>query len=635
MSSSTTFVHFVAPIWNGGSNLKLVSHVFGIYLANKLKYVSMFEALLSSFQNDVEKTLVMQEGCAKASEILEIYRQRRTQAGRLSTPLPSLLDILKECRKAKSDKLEWEADGDGDIVIDAAFREGDGESQDDYPSGPMLLETPAKKQIRSRKIGIANEGRMEYIEFLKRPLFSVEEAEVEEKKEAEALLLSRHKEQTEDSSRNFKLVSIQKENAELHSLFELMFRALVCQNDKSPHLYKRNDGVGDIDWDINIRDNKTDNSVLETLDVELVSEATHGSHVSELTPRGIVDIFVKEQAKYVWFVGMYKAQSLVPESVKKFEVSLGQVVQRRLKESKDPKEQIFVQMCGLDPEVKGKKLSTFAFYRARFEESGVQGDGATGIKPPTVRFVNQGKSKENLKEVENVVDSLVLKLGPISKHPNGEPQEEVHEELKQKLLKTVWKLKEKAEAKMKTKKEEGSEDEESEAEVTDAKKRKGSKRKTEEDTMKTVVKMLKEQEGRFKRMYGKNGKAPTDDKEDDKRKGICFGFKEKGRCTFGDRCRFSHAERDKKDARRQGVPGRQGRAPEEEKGKGRLPDPPSEACEKLKKTGKCEDDQCGARHGKWNKTTDRTCNYEKEGKCCKFLFTSDGCTFLHEKIKNV
>ena len=51
--------------------MKLVSHVFGKYLANKLKYVSMFEALLSSFQNDVEKTLVMQEGCAKASEILE------------------------------------------------------------------------------------------------------------------------------------------------------------------------------------------------------------------------------------------------------------------------------------------------------------------------------------------------------------------------------------------------------------------------------------------------------------------------------------------------------------------------------------------------------------------------------------
>lgn len=634
-SSSTTFV---APIWNGGSNLKLVSHIFGIYLANKIKYVSMFEALLGSFQTDVEKTLVMQEGCVKATEISECYRQRRAQAGRLSAPLPSLLEILKECRMAKVTLLTSNADAIGNVEFEAAVRDGDGESENDCPTGPMLLETPAKKKIQTRAWGMRDEERLNYIEILKKPLFSVKGAELEEREEAEAVMLCRQQEQNEESNRNLKLVSIQKENAELHSLFELMFRALICQNDKSPHLYKRNDGVGDINWDINIRDEKTDNSVLENLGVELVSEATHGSHASELTPGGIVEMFVKEQAKYVWFVGMYKVQSSVPKDVKDFEVSLGQVVQRRLKESRDPKEQIFVQMCNLHPDVKSKRMSTFAFYRARFEESEVQGNSAAGIKPPTVRFVNQEKSKENVKEVESVVDNLVLKLGPISKHPNGEPQEEVHEELKQKLLKTVWKLKEKAEAKVKTKKDEGSENEESESETTDAKKRKGSKRKTEEDTMKTVVKMLKEQEGRFKKMYEGKGRASAqddrDNREDDKKKGICFGFKDKGKCTFGDRCRFSHDEQDKKDARRQGGSGRQGKTPGEGKGKGRLPDPPAEACGKLKRSGECEDESCGGKHGKWNKDTERQCNFEKEGKCCKFLFTAEGCSFLHKKIKN-
>jgi hypothetical protein len=151
------------------------------------------------------------------------------------------------------------------------------------------------------------------------------------------------------------------------------------------------------------------------------------------------------------------------------------------------------------------------------------------------------------------------------------------------------------------------------------------KKKQKEATLEEVVRMLKEQKGKLKALEqgGKKSgdrKSPNSRSDDrkPKKKGTCFLFKGEGTCKFGDKCHFEHVKEDEEKKPR----------------KGKLPDPPEDACATLKRTGKCGDRNCAAKHGKWNKESRRQCKKEEDGECCKFLFLDRGCDFNHTEIKN-
>ena len=133
-------------LWEGGSTLKLISHVFEMAMKRRNKYKDLFEALVVTFQHDVEKVMIMQDCVVNAEAIKEDFGHRRTQACRQSTPSVTLLEVVKECRKRK---LETVQSAQGDLEAEFVVMEQDDE-QAQEATGPMVLKTPSKYSI-SRK----------------------------------------------------------------------------------------------------------------------------------------------------------------------------------------------------------------------------------------------------------------------------------------------------------------------------------------------------------------------------------------------------------------------------------------------------------------------------------------------------
>ena len=57
-------------LWEGGSTLKLISHVFEMAMKRRNKYKDLFEALVVTFQHDVEKVMIMQD-CVVSAEAIK------------------------------------------------------------------------------------------------------------------------------------------------------------------------------------------------------------------------------------------------------------------------------------------------------------------------------------------------------------------------------------------------------------------------------------------------------------------------------------------------------------------------------------------------------------------------------------
>ena len=118
---------------------------------------------------------------------------------------------------------------------------------------------------------------------------------------------------------------------------------------------------------------------------------------------------------------------------------------------------------------------------------------------------------------------------------------------------------------------------------------------------------------------------------EDGKKGICYDFQNKGKCSR-DKCKFSH---DSKDDRRRRSPSRE-RDRDRSRGRDRDKDRewrpkvkvPDGACENLKK-GKCDTKDCPALHGKFNPDSRRECWNERDKKFCYNLFSDEGCRFQH------
>ena len=125
-------------LWDGGSTLKLIDHVFEISVAKRNKYKEIFESLITTFQNDIDKVTIMQDCAAKADEIKEAFTERRSQAKRQTASTASLLEVVKSCRKQKLEIMEK---SQGDLEAEFVLLETDAPNR---PTGPMVLKTPAK-----------------------------------------------------------------------------------------------------------------------------------------------------------------------------------------------------------------------------------------------------------------------------------------------------------------------------------------------------------------------------------------------------------------------------------------------------------------------------------------------------------
>jgi hypothetical protein len=279
----------------------------------------------------------------------------------------------------------------------------------------------------------------------KRVLFSVDEVSPIEKEEAELVMKMQQDEIEKQTAKRLEGVSIQAENSKLQVLFETAFRALICEHEKEMSLFRANDGIGDIIWDIDVKDRNTNNAPLLTAGTAMVAAAIQNRKTDSLSPRELMKSLRKEHTKYSWYMGMFLSQEEVVEKIRDFETNLGHTVKTRLMESQETSDRAYISMLAIDRDVKEKKITPFAFLRARFEEQAAEAEIADSHKAPVVRAVNQGEAGfTNSKEIESAVDALIMKLGPISKNPNGEPKEEVQKEIRQKILKTVWRMKDTA-----------------------------------------------------------------------------------------------------------------------------------------------------------------------------------------------
>ena len=612
-------------LWEGGSTLKLITHVFEIALKRRNKYKELFDTLVVTFQQDAEKVVIMQDCVANAESIKEDFGHRRAQVRRQTTPPTSLLEVVKDIRKRK---LQTVQTAKGDLEAEFILMEGE-DAKVQKASGPMVLKTPVKTPLKysisnrySTQSRVMNKDeKEEAMREFRRVLFSEDEVSPLEKEEAELIAKMQQDKERKQTDKRFGEVSIQRENSRLQMLFEIAFRALICEHEKRMNLFREDDGIGEIMWDIDVRDDETNNAPLKLAATAMVAEAIQNRKADTLSPRALMSSLRKEHTKYAWFVGMFLTQEAAIEKVRDFETNLGHTVKTRLLESQEPSDRTYVSMLAIDKDVREEKITPFAFLRARFEEQAAEAEISDSHKPPVVRTVNHGQANfANSQEIESAVDALIMKMGPISKSPNGEPKEEIQEEVRKKIMKTVWRMKDAAGKKAKPKSaQESSED--SDAEEVKAPQRK--KQKGSPATLEEVVRMLKEQKGKLKALE-QGGKKSGDKKSpysrfDDRKpqKKVCFLFKGKGTCKFGDKCSFEHVKED-----------------EEKPRKGKLPDPPEDVCATLKRTGKCGDKHCAAKHGKWNKESRRQCRREENGECCKFLFLERGCDFEHTEIKN-
>ena len=615
-------------LWEGGSTLKLITHVFEIALKRRNKYEELFETLVVTFQQDAEKVVIMQDCVANAEAIKEDFGHRRAQVRRQSTPATPLLEVVKNIRKRKLQTIKATK---GDLEAEFIVMADDDEDLQEA-TGPMVLKTPLKYSISkkyntlSRVMDKAEKDKS--IREFRRVLFSEDEVSALEKEEAELIMKMQQEKEKKQTDKRFEEVSIQKENAKLQMLFEIAFRALICEHEKRMNLFRADGGMGEIVWDIDVRNVGTNNAPLKVAATAMVAEAIQNKKADTLSPRALMSSLRKEHTKYAWFVGMFLTQEAAIEKVRDFETNLGHAVKTRLLESQEPSDKTYVSMLAIDKDVREEKITPFAFLRARFEEQAAEAEISDSRRPPVVRAVNQGQAGfTNSQEIESAVDALIMKLGPISKSPNGEPKEEVQEEIRKKIMKTVWRMKDtagKAKAKPKSA-HESSEDSEAEEMKAPQKRKQKGKESPKEATLEEVVRMLKEQKGKLKALEqgGKKSgdrKSPYNRSDDrkPKKKGTCFLFKGEGTCKFGDKCHFEHVKEDEEKKPR----------------KGKLPDPPEDACATLKRTGKCGDRHCAAKHGKWNKDSRRQCKKEEDGECCKFLFLDRGCDFNHTEIKN-
>jgi hypothetical protein len=280
---------------------------------------------------------------------------------------------------------------------------------------------------------------------------------------------------------------------------------------------------------------------------------------------------------------------------------------------------LVVPLAEESAEVKGGKGSLFSFCRSTFSRLRV---GENKPQRPTKspfqvnHLSEEAPSDEDLtKEMpEDVKEAYdVLMQRPISKHPQGTPVSETHRQKESTTVESLWQLKDKVDKvtgwaqKNKKLKRKVKDDSSSEEEP------KGDKNKKGKTKSKPVVDEVHKLEQRLVALESKaKGDRPPRP---------CYSFRDNGRCSRGDTCRFFHEGKPSSTQPQPKPPVRREHV-----------DIPDNICENVKK-GACRTPNCAANHGTFSKDSKIKCRYDERKQLCFSRFRKpEGCRYFHDDL---
>jgi hypothetical protein len=310
--------------------------------------------------------------------------------------------------------------------------------------------TPQKnakgKTPAMREMTLNETEKKAMLEHLSEPVFTLADFSKDEIEEAMEVQRSLREVLEEQEQRAHQDASVEKENESLKSLFEVAFRALIAENVKKPEIYLCE--TGEVDWDIDVKDKYTQNSLMLSTQTSLSSSIIQGKSIMATKPDKLIDGLIVDHATYSWFVGMFLEPAAAKEAVVALEESMGQAVQAALLKTGDKSDQLYVSMAEENSKVQDGTTTLFAFYRAKFSRLKAEGAGLNSevkVRHVTHEEVLEDLPKEFAGAPEEVKEAYkVLLQKPISKHPDGRPVREVQTQKESTSIESVWELKESA-----------------------------------------------------------------------------------------------------------------------------------------------------------------------------------------------
>ena len=614
--------------WKGGDNLLLVKMIHQVAVKHTGRYEDLLQELTNIFSNDEEKLKIV-KSCVEKMRSVSVRFKNKRKGANAAALVPSLFEIAENTREKKKAYIGRSSEVKMKVVNPGAHE-------------VVTFLTPKKKTSGKapvmKEMTLNEKEKKAMLERLSEPVFTLADFSKDELSEAMEVQESLREVLEMQELRMHQDASVEKENESLKSLFEVAFRALIAENVKKPEIYLCATG-SEVNWDINVKDSSTPNSLMSSTQASLSSSIIQGKSIMAMKPEKLIDSLVVDHATYTWFVGMFLESAAAKEAVKALEVSMGQAVQMALLKTGDKSDQLYVSMAEENSKVQDGTTTLFAFYRAKFSRLKAEGAGfGSEVKIRHVTHEEEDLPKEFAGAPEEVKEAYkVLLQKPISKHPDGRPVREVQTQKESTSIESVWELKESADKvatwlgkKNKDKRKKEEEDSESssggEDQSSQQKKKEGQPPKKQKGLVRKLQQQVQSLENYKRKVEAKkpqdrDGKSGRDSRD----KPECFDYRDTGKCSRGSSCKFEHREKD----------GRGGRQPPHSSSSSSHSSTPSDACRDLVRSGKCRKGRdCRSNHGKSSRTAKKQCLWEEKGKLCPHLFRQGGCNYFHKYVKN-
>ena len=598
-------------LWSGGNNLVLIDKVACIAAKHVGRYEEMAKELTIFFAGDVEKLKIVKSCMERMRDVANNFKNER-RAPYQDMHVPTLLKVAQDLREKKK------------VFIESTMRVDEVELTFAASAQNQVFVTP-RKGVATRTSKANKDDRGRILLQLRAPLMTIEDLQPEDLAEAESVRQSIQNHADKEKIEWRRRTSVENENAEMGKIFEVAFRALLAENVKKHEVYKSHAGAGEIRWDFEVKTlSKAQNEVMYTAKAAYSSKLVASKGGEGVDPRSLIDQLDLERVKYSWFVSMFMDEQEATGAVKELEESMGQIVQSTLLNSSESM-QLYVSMAEENEGVRSGSATLFSFYRTKFSRLKAEEKKGGSLPTKQVRIVNHSEEVPEMGEMPEGVKKAydILLQRPISKHPGGVPIKEVQTQSESTTVESIWELRESADKVLawaeKNKKSKKAQKENSDSEEEAKPRRKGEEKKS---PAKGDAESIRKMEQRLQKLErGEKSGTPNKKRERESDRGpqrekqICYGFRNTGRCSRGNDCKFSHD----KD-------GGSGPKAADKRGGPRLPD---NVCANLKRQGRCETEECPANHGKFDKSSTKKCNHEESNKICHFLFTRNGCRFWH------
>ena len=320
--------------WTGGNTIQLIQKIHSIVLKSKNNYKTILDELHSTFSTDLDKTKIIQEGQLKLEEITLTFKSKRSQANKQITKKLSIFEIAQDRRIKKLEYLRALDVLDNVPITRIQYID----ELNNVVSGGFT--TPIKKSpFRLEKEDSSKIERQEIIAELSIPFMDDTCLSEVDKMEAETIQQNIETNQIEEETNSN--VSIEAENKVGKGIFEIAFRAILCEHEQRNDLYRTNGGSGEIIWNIYIRDTSVDNTVLQENEYNMRTMLSCDPNTSQMQTKTMITYFKNELIKYEWYVRTYLSEAKATNSIKMIEDVIGQIIKRKIISSTDPTHRIF------------------------------------------------------------------------------------------------------------------------------------------------------------------------------------------------------------------------------------------------------------------------------------------------------